>query len=340
MKKILSIVAVMLLTSVTVMADGTAVGTVVNNTATLSFDVGGVAQDTVNSNEDTFVVDRKIDVLIASNNSPKDTQPGAIGVKLNFTVANQGNDAETWTLSLAENSGDDFDVKTLATCHLFNSSGADLGTFAQDIAFTVDENKTFDVACDMPTVDEGVSDGDNAEIFLVATIKNRANNTADADTKGTTLTDAQNVYAEGISDNSDAAYDGKFSRGGTYHIVSATISFAKSSIIISDDLGSATPHRIPGAVVRYCFDINNTGSATAEKVRLTEDLTLTNKDNLDYVKSGISIQALGTCDCAAITDTSGTATASATAIAIPEVATGIDIPSSKQACGYLEATIK
>lgn len=330
----------MLLTSLNVMADGTAVGTVVNNTATLSFDVGGVTQDTVDSNPDTFVVDRKIDVMIAVNNSALDTQPGATAVKLNFEVANQGNDSEKWTLSLAENSGDDFDVKTLATCTLSYSGGAVIGTFPQDITFGLDDNQTFDVSCDMPTVNDGVSDGENAEIFLVATIKSRADNTADADNKGSTLVDAQNVYAEGASDNSDAAYDGKFSRGGTYHIVSATISFEKSSIVISDDLGSFTPHRIPGAIVRYCFDINNTGSAIAHNVRLTEDLTLTNKDKLDYIQSGIILQDIGTCDCKAITDTSGTPTASATAIAIPEVATGIDIPSNKQACGYLEATIK
>jgi len=340
MNKILSMVAIMALGITGLQATGTDAGTVVNNTATLSFAVGGVTQDTVDSNADTFVVDRKIDVLIAVNNSAKDTQPGATSVKLNFTVANEGNDAETWTLSLAQNTSDDFDMKTLASCHLFDSGGTDLGTFSQDIAFNKDQNKTFDVACDMPTVDDGVSDGDNAEIFLVATIKNRSNNTGDADTQGTVATDAQNVYAEGASGNSDVAYDGHFSKGGTYHIVSATVSFAKTSIVISDDLGSATPHRIPGAIVRYCFDINNTGSAIAQKVRLTEDLTVTNKDDLDYVKSGIIIQTIGSCDCAGLTDTSGTAAASSTTVYIPDVATGIDIPSSKQACGYLEATIK
>jgi len=337
MKNLLSVAAIMLLGAVNVNAVGTDVGTVINNTATLSFAVGGVAQDTVDSNADTFVVDRKIDVLIAVNNSAKDTQPGATSVKLSFEVANQGNDAETWTLSLAQNTGDDFDVDTLATCHLFDSSGADLGIFSKDIAFTKDQNKTFDVACDMPA---NATDGQNAEIFLMATIKNRTNNTGDADTKGTVLADAQNVYAEGISDNSDAAYDGHFSKGGTYHIVSSVISFSKSSIIISDELGSATPHRIPGSIVRYCFDINNTGSAEAQKVRLTEDLTVTGKDSLDYIKSGIIIQTIGTCSCSGLTDTSGTGTASATTVNIPEDVAGIAIPANKQACAYMEAKIK
>lgn len=333
MRNFLSIVAIMALGITGLNATGTDAGTVVNNTATLSFDVGGVTQDTVDSNEDTFVVDRKIDVVIAVNNSAKDTQPSAQGVKLNFEVANEGNDAETWTLSLAENSSDDFDVDVLADCHLFDSNGSDLGTFSQDIAFSKDENKTFDVACDIPS---DATDTQNAEIFLVATIKNRTDNTNEADTQGS----VENVYAEGASDNSDVAYDGHFSKGGTYHIVSATLSFEKTSMVISDELGSATPHRIPGATVRYCFDINNTGSTTAQKVRLTEDLTVDNKDDLDYVKSGIIIQDIGTCDCTALTDTSGTATASSTAVYIPEDANGIDIAANKQACGYLEAVVK
>jgi len=116
-----------------------------------------------------------------------------------------------------------------------------------------------------------------------------------------------------------------------------------SSVSTFDKGGSATPHRIPGAVVRYCFDINNTGSADAQKVRLTEDLTntnSTNKDKLDYVKSGIIIQAQGTCDCATNTDTSGTATASSTTVNIPADVNGITLPLNKQACGYLEAKIK
>ena len=331
MNKLLSMVTILALGITGLSATGTDVGTIVDNTATLSFDVGGVTQDTVDSNKDTFVVDRKIDVVIAVNNSELDTQPSAQGVKLNFQVANEGNDAETWTLSLAENSGDDFDVDILSDCKLFDSAGTEIGTFSQDIIFSKDENKTFDVACDIPTT---VTDNQKAEIFLVATIKNRTDNTNDADTQGS----VENVYAEGESDNSDAAYNGHFSKGGTYHIVSATVSFAKSSMVISDELGSATPHRIPGATVRYCFDINNTGSATAQKVRLTEDLMVTNKDDLDYVKSGISIQDIGTCDCATIADTSGTA-ASATIVYIPENTNGINIPSQKQACGYLEAKI-
>jgi len=336
MRKILSVVAILALGITGLNATGTDAGTVVNNTATLSFDVEGVTQDTVDSNEDTFVVDRKIDVVIAVNNSALDTQPGAQSVKLNFEVANEGNDAETWTLSLAQNSSDDFDVDTLGDCKLYASGGALVGSFPQNIDFTKDQNKTFDVACNIPA---NATDGQNAKIYLVVTIKDRTDNTSDTDTQGSVAGDAQNVYAEDASDNSDAAYDGQFSKGGTYHIVSATVSFAKSSMVISDELGSVTPHRIPGATVRYCFDINNTGSTTAEKVRLTEDLTVTNKDDLDYVKSGILIQDIGTCDCASIADTSGTA-ASATIVHIPENENGINIEANKQACGYLEATVK
>jgi len=337
MKKIINTVFVLFMSTNSIYATGTDAGTLINNTATLSFAVGGVTQDTVDSNADTFVVDRKIDIVIAVNNSAKNTQPGTQQVKLNFEVVNEGNDAETWTLSLAENTGDDFNVDILSDCHLFDSGGSDLGLFAKDIAFTKDENKTFDVACDIPST---ATDNQDAEIFLVATIKNRTNHASNTDVQGSIAGDAQNVFAEGTSDNGDTAYDGHFSKGGIYHIISATLSFQKTSIVLSDDLGNLTPHRIPGAVVRYCFDINNTGSADAQKVRLTEDLTLTNKTNLDYVQSGIIVQAQGSCNCSGNTDTSGTATASSTTVYIPDATTGITIPQNKQACAYLEAIIK
>lgn len=337
MKKILNIVALALalLSVVGLNAAETKAGTIVENTVTLNYKVGNADQGIVTA-EDTFVVDRKIDVVIAVNNSGVETQPGATQVKLGFSVGNEGNDDEVWALSLEQSSTDNFDID-LTTCKLFNDSGSEIGTFTQDIAFSQDQNKTFEVACDIPTI---AKDGESSEIFLVATIKDRDNHTADIDNSGALITDAQNVYAEGASDNSDAAYNGRYTKGGTYTILSANVSFEKTSIVVSDEFGTGKPHRIPGATVRYCFDIKNAGSVSADNVRLTEDLTVTNKDDLDYVKSGMIIQDNGACDCAAITDTSGTSTASATTVYIPEDANGISIPSNKQACGYLEATIK
>jgi hypothetical protein len=344
MKKIAIAAAVMLLGSSGAWAAGTAAGTGIDNTASLTYSVGGVDQTDAahggpkDSNNDTFVVDRKIDIHIAVNNSPVSTQPGAQDANLSYRAVNEGNDDETWTFSLQENGGDGFDMDTLSDCHLYNS-GTDLGEFgagnAIDVSIDVDKDANLSVLCDIPA---GATDGQDGEIYLVATIKNRPDHSGHADTAGSVAGDAQNVYAEAASDNSDLAHDGHFTRAGTYHISTATLNFVKTSIVISDTSGNAIAHRIPGATIRYCFDINNTGSASAEGVRLHDDFTVNNKDNLTYVKSGIITQVAGSCDCSGNANTSGTS-APATDIYIPDAAAGTTIDAGDQACAYIEATI-
>jgi len=113
----------------------------------------------------------------------------------------------------------------------------------------------------------------------------------------------------------------------------------KTSIVTSDPVnGTTNPKRIPGATIRYCFTVDNISLEDATGVVLTEDFTTTNKDKLTYVKSGKVIQNVSTsCDCAAISDTSGSFSTPTVTISIGTL-NGADTSTSR-GCAYIEATI-
>lgn len=74
----------------------------------------------------------------------------------------------------------------------------------------------------------------------------------------------------------------------------ATVLFDKSSSIVSDPVnGTTNPKFIPGAVVRYCLLVTNSGSATATTMVVTDTLPA----NLTYVAGSMASGA----DCAGAT---------------------------------------
>ncbi len=270
-------------------AVGTDYGTDINNTATLSYEVGGVSQTDEVSNQDSFKVDRKVDVLVATTDGanvvvvPNDNVgAGNDNKPLTFTVTNETNGAQdyvlsasnlatgTATLDAGENDSVDFatDLKicTDATCSDGDISGI-------NIHFTEDQNITYYVFADIPST---ANDGDRGSIALTATavddgtITPMTDDSADADDPNA----VQVVFAEDAGDAAgDAQYDGKHSDLSAYEVVTATISATKSSCVIWDPVNTTTnPKRIPGAVIRYAVDINNTGSADATNASLSDSL--------------------------------------------------------------------
>ena len=154
------------------------------------------------------------------------------------------------------------------------------------------------------------------------------------------------VFADGAGTSGDIARDGNHSANSAFEIQSAVISFYKWSIVISDPVNTTNPKRIPGAVIRYCFDINNTGTKDATGVYLTENFGDATKDNtLDYNSSIIEEnshdQANG-CDCAGLsTGKSGTSGNGKKDIRIPaDTVDDRTIKSNEQICAMIEATVK
>jgi len=118
------------------------------------------------------------------------------------------------------------------------------------------------------------------------------------------------------------------------------MSINKTSIVTNDPVnGTVNPKRIPGATIRYCFTVDNTGEGNADNVTIDDSLVGLGRDNLTYVKSGGVVQSISTaCDCPAITDTSGSISGTDVTISLGTI-TGTGDTDHSRACAYIEATI-
>ena len=308
MNKLLSMVAIMSLSTMAVSAAGTDYNVEVKNSATLSFEVGNIAQDTVTSNEDVFKVDRKVDVLVAASdtanivvvpktNTDSDTKP------LTFTVTNESNGRQDYILSASnlatgadtKDSGetDSVDFTTdLKICVDNTCSAGDISN--TNIQFAEGESKTYYVFADIPNT---AANGDRASIALTATAVDDDTTTVMTDDKDNAdnKTAVDVVFAEGAGDASgDAQYDGKHSALSAYEVATATIGLTKNSCVVTDGVTAddSKAKRIPGATVRYTIDIDNSGSADTESATLTDTL----QDDLTFVSGEIRDAA---CNCGA-----------------------------------------
>ena len=114
----------------------------------------------------------------------------------------------------------------------------------------------------------------------------------------------------------------------------------KTSIVISDPVNTTShPKRIPGAIVRYCFTVDNTGDGDAENATIHDSLAGSGRDNLTYIRSGSLVQNISTvCNCAAVTTTNGTISGSDVTINIGNI-NGTNDTTHSRGCAYIEATI-
>ena len=306
MNKLLSMVAIMALSTMAVNAAGTDYNVDITNSATLSFEVGSVAQDTVTSNEDTFKVDRKVDVVVATSdtanivvvpkiNTTSDTKP------LTFTVTNESNGRQDYILSASnlatgaatKDAGetDSVDFATdLKVCDDDTCSNGDLSN--TNIQFSEGESKTYYIFADIPS---NASDEDRGSIALTATAVDDDSTTVMTDDSATAdnKTAVDIVFAEAAGDAAnDAQYDGKHSALSAYEVVTATIALVKDSCVVEDGITSddSKAKRIPGSTVRYTVDIDNSGSADTESATLTDTL----QDDLTFVSGEIRDEA---CNC-------------------------------------------
>jgi len=267
---VVALSSVMLLQGVN--AAGTAANTDISNTATVNFTVGGVAQTTINSNVSTFKVDRKVNLNVAAG-SGTTTSPGSTAVAVIYTVTNTGNDADNFTLTAANQAGDNFDVSNIKIYkddgdNIFNA-GDTLVSAA--VAFTADQSIKFFIVSDIPLTP---SNGQSSIVKLTAATGYTA--TAGADTAA-----VDTVFA-------DTGADGTENANNTYTISSATLAVVKSAIVISDPINNVTnPKAIPGAVIEYTMTVTNSGSAAAGAVTLTDSIP----SNTTYVASSMKLNA-------------------------------------------------
>ncbi|MBT8136381.1 MAG: hypothetical protein KJO54_05115 [Gammaproteobacteria bacterium] len=292
---------------------GTRAGTSVFNQAQVQYRVGGVDQTPVLSDNDAdpnngigateFVVDRKLDVLVAERSTAYNSattlsvSPGQTGAVLAWTVTNEGNQTQDFLLSASATGfdpfggTDNFDATGLTV--FVDADGNNLYDPAVDTATHVDEldinsSVTVFLVANIPLAQV---DGDIAAYVLEAQVAEGggagvAGGAIATDDRGiadTTL-GVEDVFADGENANyaGDADRDGKHSSEDAYRIAAAVLSVLKSSAVISDPFTcpggvcpvGSFPKAIPGAIVEYVVTITNAaGGAVATNVVIADDLS-------------------------------------------------------------------
>jgi uncharacterized repeat protein (TIGR01451 family) len=255
-------------------ATGTTSGTVVNNTATVDYSVGGVAQAQLTSPTATFTVDSRVDFTVTEvGGTATQTYPGVSNVVATFRVSNTGNSTQGYVLSVVNQTtatpqglsaqDDDLDVNNLRVFVDDGSGVYDAADTAVNIgSLANDANRLVFVLADIPG---GLATARYANVRLTARaavvntttlVTESASNTAGVDT----------VIADAARDNSESALD-------TYD-VGVSLTLTKTVALISDPLnGTTSPKAIPGAVMEYTIVVTNASTTqTANPATVTDDI--------------------------------------------------------------------
>lgn len=292
---------------------GTRAGTSVFNQAQIQYEVGGVAQTPVLSDDDSdpgnginrteFVVDRKLDVLVAERSAAYNSAtsptvaPGATGATLAWTVTNEGNQVQDFILSASPSAFDPFggsDNFDATAGNVFVDSngngvyepGIDTETYIDELDIL--ETVTVFFVANVPLAQ---ADGDIAAYVLEAQVaegggagaQGAAIATDDRATADSTL-GVEDVFADGGNANNagDGDRDGVHSAEDALRVAAALLSVVKSSTVISDPFtcpggvcpAGEEPKAIPGAIVEYVVSISNAaGGAQATNVAIADDLS-------------------------------------------------------------------
>ena len=286
----------------TTFAVGTLSGTSITNDATVNFDSGGVGQTPVTSAPVVFVVDNKVDVLVAEISDgaaivvPGQLVAGFVDPQiLGFTVTNEGNTAQDYAL-VAANLADGASVPFTAALTDSDSATSDATTITMyeddgsntfdgaDVVVTflnamaADETRTVWVVADIPA---GAVDGAVIGVSLQATTHDSTSGILDPLTAETVGADTPGsvdvVFADdnpSVNSTDDGAEDGQASDRDAFLVQSAVLTISKASAVISDPFnGTTNPLAIPGAIVEYTTTVTNTGTAQATSVSISDDLS-------------------------------------------------------------------
>ena len=292
--KTLASVAVLTVASNSAWAAGTAAGTDIDNTAEITYSVGGTPQTEIESSEagnstpgdgngtaTTFKVDKKVDVLVTSG-TDVNVVPGETGKAITFTVLNEGNSTENFDLVPTQvATGDDFD-----------STGCTVVSPASPVSLAADASATVTVECDIPAAGGAVVNGADSFVDLEASV-NGVTESAGADTAA----GVEVVFADDTGTATDGANrNGSHSATSTYLVNTADVSVAKTSAIISDPFnGTTNPKRIPGATIQYSIVVSNAaGASPATGIVITDVVPATLTIGTTTISGGTSTTASAT----------------------------------------------
>jgi uncharacterized repeat protein (TIGR01451 family) len=284
---IIGLAAITSLAATPALAAGTTAGTTITNTATVDYQVGGVAQGQ-QSASNNFTVDRKINLLVEEVGTvTTSVVPGQTNAVTTFQLTNSSNEVLDFALvasqivggTAAHGGTDTFDA-TNVRIYRDNTVTGTVGSWdVGDTLLTgfvdelvVDTAIRLFVVADIPT---GLANNAVAGVTLRATAREggtaASQGAAITETAGANTAGKDTVFADIAGVTGDAARDGSHSDNDDYTVQTATLAVTKTSRVISDPFNNTTnPKLIPGAVVEYCIAVANSGSAAATSVVIND----------------------------------------------------------------------
>jgi uncharacterized repeat protein (TIGR01451 family) len=287
--------ALVAMSSAPAMAAGTRAGNTIQNTVTVSYNVGGVAQTDATAS-DTFTVDQRVNLTVSSiaNTSVSPNQTNRV---LAFDVTNTSNSTADLVLTSALRAGT---AANITNFRIFRDTNGNRILDAGDVAVTfLDEVAEDATVAVLVVADIGINarNGDTFDVALTAA----AHAGGTAGSQGARLTATAGANTAGVdtvlfdgAGVSDAANDGAFSAQGRFTVSGAVLTVAKTSRVISDPVnGTTNPKAIPGATIEYCITVANAaGAATATNVAILDDLPA----DVTYLSAfGIFLNGSATC---------------------------------------------
>ena len=256
-----TIAGALLFCSLAANAAGTAVGTLIENTATVDFDLAGT-QLTITSNTTQITVAERLDIVVTLQSGQVLVAANDVNQTLLYTVTNTGNGSELVQFSMNSIiAGDDFDPTPAVPDIYFDTDGSGDLTPA-DTAYNpgVNEpNLVADASIDILIVNDIPGTAVNGEIgrselSAVAVTGSGAPGTVFVG-QGDGGTDAV-VGTTGATDT----------QFGEYLVSDVLIAVIKAQAV-ADPFGGIEP--IPGATITYTVtvEVQSTGVATASVLR-------------------------------------------------------------------------
>lgn len=265
---------------------GTAAGTVIDNFATVDFNVGGTP-GTLNSNTVSLTVLERVDVVVTLQSGQVFVVANDLARPILYTVTNTGNGTETFQLSMnSVLAGDDFDPLPTVPSIYFDTDAS--GSFTPGdqayVAGTNDPVLDADASVDILVVNDipgGVVNNDLGRSELTAT--------------SASGTGAPGDVLPGLGDGGiDAVVGGTGGDGtavGEYLVSDVTMDFVKS-VSVADPFGGTQV--VPGSTLTYSITVEVTNTATASAVIVSDPIPA----NTTYVADSITLNAAALSDAA------------------------------------------
>lgn len=273
-----------LIASRTAFAAGTAAGTNIQNTAQVTYTVGG-SQVTTPSNTNIITVAERLDVNVTLQSPPVSVQGGQTRRELVLRVTNTGNGSEAFNLAMTSAiAGDNFDPVPSSPALYFDTdasgdlSPADTAYVAgtNDPTLAPDAFVTVLVVNDIPT---GLTNGEVGRSRLTAQAKTGTG------TPGTVFPGQGTGGVDAVVGSSGATANAT----GDYVVSDVSLSNVKSATV-QDPFGGTEP--VPGAHITYQIVVAATGTGSAANTVVDDAIPA----NTTYVPGSLRLNAAALSD--------------------------------------------